>query len=340
MNHQPSPSNLQTAILEAIETDLHLSIKILEDTPYATLSEMIHYHLGWRNTSMEARGKRFRPLLALLCCQASGGDWRSALPLASCLELIHNFSLIHDDIQDGSHMRRGQPAVWKRWGTPQAINTGDAMFVLARLAALRLNDTGTPANKIVRALSIIDLECLNLTKGQFLDLEFERQEAVSEDAYIEMISGKTCALMRASTQCGALIGTDSPDVLKHFRDFGYQLGLAFQIVDDLLGIWGEAQVTGKSSEDDLLNRKKTMPVIYGLKHSPKFAQLWSSARKTPSDIKKMRHILEEAGAEEHARKAATEATSRALQALEALSLHEPASKELKDLTVQLQTRRR
>lgn len=325
-------------MLEAIEDDLRTSVLILKDRKYKTMVEMIEYHLGWHSPVTQSRGKRFRPLLTLLCCQAAGTDWRSALPLASCLELIHNFSLIHDDIQDGSEMRRGQPSVWKRWGMPQAINTGDAVFVLARLAALRQAEIGTPPEMILQAMSIIDMECLNLTRGQYLDLEFERREAVSEDEYFEMISGKTCALLRAAVQCGALIGDNSQEKLEHYREFGHQLGLAFQIVDDVLGIWGQTEVTGKSSEGDLVSRKKTLPVIYGLNHSAQFSQLWLSKRNDTDDLENMRHTLEDVGADEYAREMAQKATSRALNALGKTNPIEPAAMELASLTSQLQTR--
>jgi geranylgeranyl diphosphate synthase type I len=340
MNDPNNPSDPQTEMLEAIESDLRISVDLIKEIADGPMVEMIEYHLGWHNTSIKARGKRFRPLLSLLCCQAAGGDWHAALPLASSLELIHNFSLVHDDIQDGSDIRRGQPTVWKRWGIPQAINTGDAIFVLARLAALRMTETGIPTDSILRALSIIDTECLNLTKGQCLDLEFERQARITDDEYIEMVSGKTCALLRAATQCGALVAGRPQAAVEDYRSFGHHLGLAFQIVDDILGIWGQSEVTGKSSVGDLISRKKTLPVVVGLANSPEFSKLWSAEGSSPGDIENMRRTLEETGADEYARKAADEATSQALQALKNANPMEPAATELEKLASRLQTRDR
>jgi geranylgeranyl diphosphate synthase type I len=327
-------------MLESIEDDLQLSIRSLKEAPYQEMSEMIEYHLGWYEASPASRGKRFRPLLTLLCCKAAGGDWRSALPAASCIELIHNFSLIHDDIQDESDLRRGHPTVWKRWGVAQAINTGDAVFVLARLACQRLIENGIPPATSLQALAVIDQECLNLTRGQFLDLDFEQRESVSESEYTEMISGKTCALLRGSAQGGAIITGASPRSIEHYRSFAHHLGMAFQIIDDILGIWGAEELTGKSNEDDLRARKKTLPVIYGLDHSPKFSQIWSQQRSSPGDIEGMREALEDAGADRHARQMADKATSLALRSLKSASPEKAAASELEDLATRLLARKR
>ncbi len=340
MSDEPATTDLRAAMLEAIESDLQLSIRTLKDAPCQEMAEMIEYHLGWHETMPEARGKRFRPLLTLLCCQAACGDWRSAVPAASCIELIHNFSLIHDDIQDESDLRRGRPTVWKRWGVAQAINVGDAVFTLARLAVQRLIEAGVPPASSLQALTTIDQECLNLIKGQFLDLDFENRESVSESEYLEMISGKTCALLRASAQCGAIIADTAPQVMEHYRAFAHQLGMAFQIVDDILGIWGEPEVTGKSSESDLRARKQTLPVIYGLEHSPEFSQIWSSQRSSSDDIEAMRQALESVGADKYARQLAEEATSRALQSLKSARPEETAAAELEDLALRVLARKR
>ena len=340
MSDQPASADLRAAMLEAIRSDLQHTFRILRNAPYQEMSEMIEYHLGWQEASPEAHGKQLRPLLTLLCCQAAGGDWRRAVPAASCIELIHNFSLIHDDIQDMSDTRRGQPTVWKRWGVPQAINIGDAVFVLARLAGQRLIETGVPPASILQVLTLIDQECLNLTKGQYLDLKFENRDAVAESDYIEMISGKTCALLRASTQCGAMIGEAPPQLVDRYREFGHQLGMAFQIVDDVLGIWGLVEVTGKSSEADLLGRKKSLPVIYGLEHSPEFSEIWSMPRSGSDDIEDMKLALENAGAEEHARQMADKATSLALRALKSAHPEGGAATELESFAAQLLARKR
>ncbi len=227
---------------------------------------MMRYHMGWETQQGQPDnapgGKRIRPMLTLLTNQAAGGEPQQALPAAAAVELLHNFSLIHDDIEDRSLTRRHRPTVWSWAGEAQAINTGDAMFVIAHLAMLRLQERGLSAKRTLAAMQIFDETCLRLTEGQYLDMRFETRNDVTLDEYMLMISGKTAALLAASTQLGAVIaGSPQSDV---FRTFGYELGIAFQIEDDILGIWGEEALTGKSTTGDIITRKKTLPVLYGL----------------------------------------------------------------------------
>ncbi len=227
---------------------------------------MMRYHMGWEDkhgAPVAAHGgKRIRPLLALMTCAAAGGDPAIALPAAAGIELLHNFSLLHDDIEDRSDTRRRRPTVWSWAGEAQAINTGDAMFALAHLAVLRLGRGPTPAPRIIDALHIFDETCLRLTQGQYLDISFEQRAHVSLEEYMMMISGKTAALIAASASLGAHIA-GSPQVAA-YRRFGHELGLSFQIEDDILGVWGEEAITGKSADGDIITRKKTLPVLYAL----------------------------------------------------------------------------
>ncbi len=156
---------------------------------------MLGYHLGWTNSPASAgaaspTGKRVRPLLCLLCAAAAGGDWRQALPVGAALELIHNFSLIHDDIQDNSPLRRGRPTIWKLWGQAQAINAGDAMFTLAHLAPQRLLAQGVAPEVVLATLAELNFTCLELTQGQHLDMNFEQRTAVTAAEYLAMIEKK------------------------------------------------------------------------------------------------------------------------------------------------------
>ena len=144
------PDSLYDEYLEAIEDDLRRAALPFESGRYAELIAMVAYHHGWAGEGA-GRGKRVRPLLTVLSCQACGGDWHTALPAASAVELIHNFSLVHDDIEDQSATRRGRPTMWAKWGVPQALNTGDALFALARLSLLRLLVTGLRAPVVLAA---------------------------------------------------------------------------------------------------------------------------------------------------------------------------------------------
>jgi geranylgeranyl diphosphate synthase type I len=277
---------------------------------------MLAYHLGWEGegASPEARGKRIRPLLLLLTCAAAGGEWQRALPAAAAVELIHNFSLIHDDIQDNSPLRRGRPTVWKRWGIPQAINSGDAMLTLAHLSALRL--AGTISTEVALQAGIIfQGACLQLTRGQYLDLSYEARGALSLDDYWTMVSGKTAALLSTCTEVGALTAQVNPGSRAHYRRFGHSLGLAFQALDDILGIWGDAASTGKSIESDLLAGKKSLPVLYGLEQNGPFARRWSQGPLQVEEIAGMAAQLEAEGGRDYAQEAASQLTAAALKAL-------------------------
>ncbi len=268
---------------------------------------MLRYHLGWENQQGEPedapKGKRLRPLLALMTAQAAGGDPASALPAAAAVELIHNFSLIHDDIEDRSPTRRHRPTLWTWVGEPQAINAGDAMFVLAHLAMLRLQRHDLPPDRIIQAMEVLDETCLRLTQGQFLDMDFETRSNVTLDAYMAMITGKTAALIAASSVLGAIIaGAPDPET---YRAFGHELGLSFQIEDDILGIWGEEALTGKSATGDILTRKKTLPVLYALSLSgPQADELRAyytrEAPLTPDDLPSILALLDALNAREFA----------------------------------------
>jgi geranylgeranyl diphosphate synthase type I len=327
-------------MLNALEADLRQAVRLPGDSRYAGIGEMISHHFGWSDDDAQARGKRIRPLLTLLSCAALGGEWQSALPAATAVELIHNFSLVHDDIQDNSTERRGRPTVWSLWGVPQAINTGDALLVMGRIANHRLLDQGVAAATVLEVQRLLDLACLRLTEGQHLDLAFERREAVTAEEYLGMIEGKTAALVSAACGCGALVADATPRAVEACRQFGRHLGLAFQITDDLLGIWGEPSVTGKPAGDDLRSRKKTLPAVYGLATSADFRRLWEKAASEAADISAMAGALEACGARAHVQEAANEHTNLALAELERASLRGDAGTELRDLAARLLARDR
>jgi geranylgeranyl diphosphate synthase type I len=228
---------------------------------------MLSYHLGLDGED-GPRGKRLRPLLGALAYQSLTGDYRPALPGAAAVELGHNFSLVHDDIEDADRERRHRPTLWALWGVPLAINAGDALFALSRLALYRLLDKGEfEDRRVLNLMRIYDETCLALCEGQYLDISFERRDDVSVDAYYEMIGKKTAALLAASVMAGAMLATDDVEVHEAYRSFGYSLGIAFQVSDDVKGtFWGSAE-SGKPAAGDLRKRKKTLPVIWALEHA-------------------------------------------------------------------------
>ncbi len=339
MTNSNQAAPLLTQMRQAVEEDLQTSFSLFEGQLSDSLGEMIAYHLGWTGASTQHAAKRVRPLLTLLTCDAAGGQWQQALPAASAIEFVHNFSLIHDDIEDQSETRRGRPTVWTRWGVAQAINAGDALFTISRLTGHRMLDQDLPPEKTLTALRLIDEACLKLTVGQQLDLAFEDMAEVSEETYLNMIEGKTSALLSASTEVGALLAPADPARRESYRRFGRHLGLAFQILDDILGIWGSPETMGKPAGDDLRLRKKSLPVVYGLAHSAVFAQEWRKP-KGEADTSAMRAALAESSALEHARSLARRHTDLALSTLQEARPTGPSALELESLAQDLLRRDR
>ena len=277
--------------LPRIEGELR-AVLATRDSAQETQYAMMHYHMGWADEalrpSVAPSGKRIRPLLCLLACEVVGGNPADAVPAAAAVEILHNFSLIHDDIEDGDETRRHRPTLWALWGVPQAINVGDGMFALAYAALLRSGaprptDADSSASDFDgRGLAAIDRFteiCIALTEGQHLDLSFEERESVTVADYLRMIEGKTAALIAGCIELGALFGGADPRQAECLHRFGRNIGLAFQIQDDILGIWGDPSVTGKAAGNDILRRKKSLPLLYGLEHpggAGRMKELWRS----------------------------------------------------------------
>jgi geranylgeranyl diphosphate synthase type I len=241
-----SLKNLTEKMLPLIEAELKMVVNHSTNPVYPELRGMLAYHLGWEGegAGAEARGKRIRPLLVLLCAEAAGTDWRGALPAAAAVELLHNFSLIHDDIQDHSELRRGRPTLWVRWGIAQAINAGDVMFTQSFWALQRLVET-TSIQTAFEANQVLQQTCLSLTEGQYLDLSYESRQDLPLEAYWPMIGGKTSALLGGCAELGALVGRAETEKRAAFREFGVKLGLAFQVLDGNLGRCGlNRQING------------------------------------------------------------------------------------------------
>ena len=297
---------------------------------------MMHYHLGWADehfaSAQIASGKRIRPMLCVLACQSAGGDSSQALPAAAGIELLHNFSLIHDDIEDKSPTRRGRPCVWTLWGIPQAINSGDGMFAIAHMAIDRLRLRGVPPERVLDVRGIFDRACLALTHGQFLDISFESREAVSVDKYLRMIAGKTAALIGATTAIGATLAGHDSNTVEQYQTFGREMGLAFQIQDDILGIWGDEALTGKSAESDVATRKKTLPAVYALERSEKLRALYAAPEV---DVSAAIAEMGAVGAKIFAEQAAREHHERSLAALKASSASGDAGQALFELAESL-----
>ncbi len=255
--------------LPALEGEMRATLAIREGV-VAQHYAMMHYHMGWADAAFQPSnlpaGKRLRPLLCLLACAEVGGDPAQALSAAAALEILHNFSLVHDDIEDGDETRRHRPTVWKVWGVPQAVNVGDAMFALAFAAMQRTAAQGVAPDRTLAALGVFTAMTVALTEGQHLDMRFEQRDDVTVAEYIRMIEGKTAALIGAAVAIGALIGGATAAQDGALQRFGQAIGVSFQIQDDILGIWGEPAVTGKAAGNDILRKKKSLPLLHALNH--------------------------------------------------------------------------
>lgn len=332
-----------TRYLPPLEAEMRTIVKTAEPS-YAGLYGMLRYHMGWADAAFNPRqaraGKRVRPVLCLLACEACDGDWEQALPAGAAIELMHNFTLIHDDIEDRDDTRRGRPTVWTLWGEAQAINAGDALFALANLSLLLLSERGVPATTVVAAIRLFNCTQLALTSGQYLDIGFESRADVSIVDYLVMIEGKTAALVACSCEMGALVAA-APDAQREsLRLFGHHLGMTFQMRDDILGIWGDPAVTGKPAGADIIRRKKSLPILHGLEHSAELRTLLAQDTLSAADVRRAKGLLQEANSRAYTEQLAQEHHTQALAALEETDLHGPASQALHELAQTLLNRDR
>lgn len=300
-------------LLASVELELQRQASRLDQPRTKHFHEMLTYHMGWtgEGAGPEATGKRIRPLLVLLCTSSCGADWRSALPAAAAVELVHNFSLVHDDIQDNSPKRRGRDTTWVKWGAPMAINAGDALFVISNQAISDLKENH-PAEVVLRAAEILQNTCLDLTRGQFMDMSYEERTDLTTDDYWPMIAGKTGALLSASCHIGSILGGADEEKQDAYKSFGQYLGLAFQVQDDILGIWGNETVTGKSVASDLVEGKNSLPVLAGLSANKKFAERWRQGPVHAYEVEELAKLLATEGGYIAAHEASKQMTDLAL----------------------------
>jgi geranylgeranyl diphosphate synthase, type I len=300
------------------------------DPATAGVYEMARYHLGLDGSGPS--GKRMRPLLGLLAYASITGEYQRALPGAAAVELGHNFSLVHDDIEDGDRERRHRPSLWARYGIPQAINTGDILFSLSRVALHRLSELGFADHTVLRLMRLYDSTCVALCEGQYLDIWMsDHDDALSVDLYFDMIGRKTAALIAGSIEAGAVLATEDETVIARYRAFGWDLGIAFQLNDDLLGIWGREDATGKQPTD-LARKKKTLPVIYAFEHADsasgeRLAARYAGDTLEPDAVAEILAILDGVGAREYTREQAALHRDRALASLEAAGVVDGAARE-------------
>ncbi len=303
---------------------------------------MLRYHLGWQDeqgTPLEANsGKAVRPALCLFACEAVGGQWRAALPAATAVELIHNFSLVHDDIQDGDTHRRHRATVWYLWGHSHGVNAGDAMNVLGNLSMFGGDGASLPPQTALTASRILTKACADMIEGQVLDLSFEQRANIRVDDYLLMISKKTGALLAASFHMGAAIGAREAEATDAMLEFGKGLGLLFQVRDDILGVWGKPEVTGKSAASDIHRRKKSLPVVHALEHAKgpsrdRLLSLYKSESPlTDRDLSDVLTIFTEVGSARYCEDLARQTAEASLRHIDAIDISPKAKGECAEMT--------
>ena len=277
-----------TALLERGRTLATPVLRAAVDRLAPPMDTVAAYHFGWidaagRPTTGDG-GKAVRPALALLSAEAAGAAPEVGIPGAVAVELVHNFSLLHDDLMDGDEQRRHRDTVWKVHGPAQAILVGDALFALANEILLELGtvDAG-------RATRRLTLATRKLIDGQAQDISYEHRERVTVEECLEMEGNKTGALLACAVSIGAVLGGADDRTADALEKYGYHLGLAFQAVDDLLGIWGDPDATGKQTWSDLRQRKKSLPVVAALaaggQASERLAEILAAdAKKSETEI--------------------------------------------------------
>ena len=291
---------------------------------------MLRYHLGWADRDFApARadgGKKLRPLLLVRCAEACGADPARAVPAAVAVELLHNFTLVHDDVQDESSHRRHRETVWRRWGTAQAINVGDALFAVAHGALYALADPqhAVPADRVLALAREFDRTARRIVEGQYLDLSHEGQWGGGVARYLTMIEGKTAAILAYAAWAGAVLAEATPEAPERFARFGLALGLAFQVRDDILGIWGTQAQTGKPAADDIRRRKQSLPIVeLDERADPatraELRALYGAPRLDEAGVARVLALLDAAGIARHCQSYVTRYHDEARVALDALA---------------------
>jgi geranylgeranyl diphosphate synthase type I len=320
----------------AVEQVIHTALEKYLNPAFPELKEAIFYQFGFRDENAgKMKGKRIRPLLVLLTADLLSIDWHKVLPAAAAIEMLHNFSLIHDDIEDHSPLRRGKETIWKKWGTGKAINIGDTLFILSVLTMQSIGeDFG--AEEALEGSQLFMRTSFSVMQGQQMDMAFEGDMRVTANDYLRMISEKTAALLSFSCEISAVLAGINLEVRKHLRTFGLNLGLAFQIYDDWLGIWGKENQTGKPEFSDLVEKKISYPVLLGNHQSSRFRDLWLTKQPIPmEEIREMAVVLTREGIEAQVLDKATYYNDIAVEALDTIDGKQSAKDVLKSVAEDL-----
>ncbi|OEV11501.1 polyprenyl synthetase family protein [Streptomyces nanshensis] len=337
MTTTPLTTTPTVAVPAALDAGRELLLPALRDAVRRHLgpemARLAEYHLGWAdsdgNPTSSRGGKLVRPALSLLSARAAHGSAEDGVPAAVAVELVHNFSLLHDDIMDGDATRRGRRTAWTVFGVPPAILGGDAMVTAATSALLEAEAPG--ARSATASLTAATQRMIN---GQCSDLAFEQREDVTLEECLRMAGDKTGALLGCACSLGAdLLGAE-PGLVDRLTAFGEHLGLAFQLVDDLLGVWGAPELTGKQVGADVRVRKKSLPIVAAL-NAPGAQELRALYFRTEpldeDDVRRVTDLVERAGGREWAHAEADRQAAAARRSLDFPGIPDGVRDELLDV---------
>ncbi|PZC48617.1 MAG: geranylgeranyl diphosphate synthase, type I [Chloroflexi bacterium] len=333
--------------LSAYREILDVSLREAVSEKLSYTATPIEYHMGWSNSSgnpiKSTKGKRLRPALMLFACLSLGGKIESVLPPAVAIELVHNFSLIHDDIEDRDIQRHNRPTVWSIWGEPKAIHLGSILYDLAFLQMKKAR--GIPPERLIYASSRLSESSFEMMKGQYLDISFEGRAKASTKEYIEMIAFKTASLIACALDIGVFIGTGNCKLAASLALIGRQIGQLFQIRDDILGIWGDVQSTGKPVGADIRRKKKSFPIVYAMEVANKSSAvnlnyIFSKPLLDDRDVEKVLDTLDNTNAKSQSEATTQQIASRILKQVERAKLPSNFRIEIKELVDFLVTRAR
>ncbi len=320
-------SRLSAQIAETAEKVNRFIEKVvdLEDEP--TLLYRAARHI------VDAGGKRLRPFTVLKSCKLVGGREEDAIPTAAALELLHTFTLLHDDIMDQDEKRRGVPTVHNQWGVPIAIVAGDLLFAKVYETITKFTDPKQVAPKrILQVLKEVSEATITICEGQTRDMMFESKETISEDEYFEMIQAKTAALFETSARCGGILGGANKSQVKRLGEYGRYAGVAFQVIDDILGLIADEKILKKPVGSDIREGKRTLIVVHALEKASKnqrkrILETLGNQSASPERIRETIELIDSLGAIDHAKEVAEEYIERAKEALAGF----PASEDREDL---------
>jgi geranylgeranyl diphosphate synthase type I len=317
----------------AIEEEVR---KALPDSD-SPLDDMLRFALGWTEEGMPTLAKCVRPTFCLLTCESLGGDMDQCLPVAVALELVHSFSLIHDDIEDGDEMRHHRPSLWTQYGRGPAVLAGAALWTVAYQTLNRSHERGLSAERTLTARRVLNDACREMIEGQHQDLTYELRTDVTLDEYLEMIGRKSAALLGASMELGALVAGADEEESARFAAFGREIGLSFQIRDDVLGIWGEGSATGKPVGADIARKKKSLPIVHAFQQvvgpdREVLRGVYAKPEVEDDDVYSVLDILSRWNCRYFAQGLAEDYRSRAMDALSRTSIVPEARRGFDELT--------